>query len=62
MEKIFEGWAVSKKDGGDRFIDSNPPPLTEKEKEKMKQEIIEHHKSFGLPENLKKEIYPELFQ
>ena len=55
-------WIISKRDGGDRFIDSNQAPLTKEEKEKMKQEIIEHHAKFGLDDNLKYEIYPELFK
>ena len=62
MEKLPEGWKISERDGGDRFIDSPTTPLTEKEKEIMKKEIIENHKDLGLPENLKKELYPELFK
>lgn len=62
MEKSDAGWIISQRDDGDLFINSNSNPLTDEEKEIMKQEIIENHKKLGLDDNLKYEIYPELFE
>ena len=61
MDKLPEGWKISKRDGENHYINS-PPPLTEEEKDKMKHRIVENLKELGFPENLKKELYPELFE
>ena len=62
MKEHHKGWTISQRDGGDRFIDSDAKPLTDEEKETMKQEIIKNHEMIGLDDNLKYEIYPELFK
>lgn len=59
--KLHEGWSISQRDGGDRFINSVSTPLTDEEKETMKKEIMENHEKLGLDDKLKYEIYPELF-
>ena len=62
MKEHHKGWTISQRDGRDRFIDSDAKPLTDEEKETMKQEIIKNHEMMGLDDNLKYEIYPELFK
>lgn len=62
MKNMPSGWTLSQRDGGNRFIGQvKPKILTEKEKEEMKKRIIIRHEKLGLSENLKKELYPELF-
>ena len=62
MKGFPKGWKISQRDGGNRFIKNKPSKeLTDVEKEELKQKIIQHHESLGLPKGLKKEIYPELF-
>ena len=62
MEKHQKEWVISQRDGGDRFINSNSMPLTDEEKETLKQKIIKNHAKLCLDENLKYEIFPELFE
>lgn len=63
MKELANGWKLSQRDGGNRFIKNNhSKELTDAEKEELKQKIIQHHESLGLPKGLKKEIYPELFR
>lgn len=62
MKKHHDNWVISQRDGGDRFINSISMPLTDEEKETVKQEIIDRHEKLGLDDKLKYEIYPELFK
>ena len=47
MEKHQDEWAISQRDGGDRFINSNSKPLTDDEIETLKQKIIKNHAKLG---------------
>ena len=63
MNPLNYEWKLSIRDGDDRFLHKKSnKKLTKEETEKIKQEIIEHHKLMKLPENLKKEMYPTLFE
>lgn len=63
MKRPSEGWTISERDGDYTKINYNEPLiLSKEEKNKIKQEIIENHKALGLDDNLKYEIYPELFR
>lgn len=64
MKQIPNGWTISERDGDHTKLNHNKSHLvlTKEEKEKIKQEIIENHEKLRLDENLKYEIYPELFK
>lgn len=60
------GWSLSIRDGGNRFLNKEPNENWEKyhdpkELEIIKQRIIARHQRLGYDENLKKELYPTLF-
>ena len=65
MEKIPSEWKISQRDDErhrlDRTMKNKIKKMTPEEIEKDKEEIIDRHKRLGLDENLKKELYPELF-
>lgn len=67
MEKIPQGWKLSIRDDETHRLDKKENRLNQKSRtpeeiEKIKQEIIETHKQLGLNENLKYELFPELFK
>jgi hypothetical protein len=67
MTKLPDGWKISKRDNEKHQFDwqeNNKHDLknrTPEEIEKDKQDIIARHQRLGLNENLKKELYPNLF-
>lgn len=62
MSKNVNGWELSKRDGGNRFInDDYPNELIEKENERIKERLRKDFEIMGLPEELKK-MYPEIFE
>ena len=61
-------WKLSIRDGDHYFSDKRSQKnwekfnkTSEEEKEIIKQKIIKRHQKLGLNENLKKELYPTLF-
>lgn len=65
MTKVPEGWKISQRDDErhrlDRTTKNKIKKMTPEEIKKDKEEIIARHERLGLDENLKKELYPELF-
>lgn len=67
VEKMPNGWKISQRDDERHRMDwkiKNPEKIrkmTPEEIKKDKEEIIARHQRLGLHENLKKELYPELF-
>lgn len=67
MTNIPKGWKISDRDDERHSPDwkvKNPDKIkkmTPEEIEMDKEEIIARHERLGLDNNLKKELYPELF-
>ena len=67
MTKIPKGWKLSIRDNERHSLDwkiknhDKIKKLTPKEIENDKREITARHNRLGLDENLKIELYPELF-
>jgi hypothetical protein len=64
MTKLQKGWKISDRDDESHRLNmklKNKIIMTPEEIEKDKEEIIAQHERLGLNENLKKELYPELF-
>lgn len=68
MAKIPKGWKLSIRDNERHQLDwkiknfNKIKRVTPEEIEKDKQNIIARHGRLGLDENLKKELYPQLFK
>lgn len=65
MAKIPEGWKLSVRDNERHCLHgktiSLEKNLTPDEIDAVKQDIAARHNRLGLDKNLKKELYPELF-